>query len=751
MPFAGPKGATMIDIDRICLRCMHPLDQPNGTCGYCGCNSAALVNEHDELPVRTLLRGNGYLIGRSLDRDDFGVTYIGYDLLRDRPVTVRELYPAGYAVRAEDKALSAGGDPAVFERARTKFREEFEALSQLQGEPSVTGVYDVFEENGTVYAVLRHVEGIRLHKLAAPQDGRFPSAAVLRWMRPVIEALGRIHDLGLLHCDISPDNFILPPGASTPVLTGFGYARQDFLEQTGSLGAGLKRGYAPIEQNDPLGTHGPQMDVYALCAVIYRLTTGQTPVPSTERITGTALVPPRKCGADLSRAEEQALLHGLEMYAPNRIDSMQSLLTELYGDSESAVAEPAQPAESGWTAPVNAAFPIPEAPSVDAEPGWPRSGSTQMPTGYTGAPDGDATRAVDGADMLASKSFGYTGGALQSVGDDDEGMDDVFSVHKPDKKKKRFQLGAGGKPKPLFWVCVAAGAVLLIAAALFIVVQTNVSKAYYAMRDADFVAADTCLDRSLIGNKLHPDAREYIDAGLLLSDGKYVEAAKAFKSLGDFENARDMQKLCLYNEGVRLFNAADYDGAIDVFTDLSGYRDADSLLSAVKTAKTKATYEDAVADYRNGDLDAAEKRFLDTEGYEQTAVYQALIKATRNVETPDDETAEILLDAIGFENAADLLMRNMDWGKYYLLGEFRDGSDKYVRFVKNDRGGHTCSYNLPNDDLYNSTFDVVDGEFIFIQAGTNKTRNIYRFEPIDRDSMNVYVYKDGKTYQLDRQ
>ena len=157
-----------------------------------------------------------------------------------------------------------------------------------------------------------------------------------------------MHEHGLIHRDISPDNLMLEHGVVR--LLDFGCARES-TRGTETLTIALKQGYAPVEQYQQKG-QGPWTDIYALCATIYFCLTGKAPPQALDRITADGLVPPSKLGVPIPPGQEDALLKGLRLSPGRRFRSMEEFHGALYSpqppsfpeDPEDADAEEDSPA-----------------------------------------------------------------------------------------------------------------------------------------------------------------------------------------------------------------------------------------------------------------------------------------------------------------------------------------------------------------------------------------------------------------------
>ncbi len=294
------------------------LTKPKGVCPRCGCDNAAVSNEAHQLECGSILAGT-YLIGKVLGQGGFGITYIGWDLNLDIKVAIKEYYPEGCVTRDAHTHISvltyAGAKEAYFQKGKERFVNEARALAKFPGDSGVVGVRTFFYENGTAYIVMDFVEGETLKSYAQRRGGRLPAAEVLSLFQPIFRSLARVHDSGLLHRDISPDNLMLKTDG-TLALLDFGAARQISAEGEHSNTINVKHGFAPEEQYRTRGEQGPWTDVYALCATIYRLTTGRTPPEALDRMAdGTLLTPPNQLGADFTPAQEAAIIHGFWLCA----------------------------------------------------------------------------------------------------------------------------------------------------------------------------------------------------------------------------------------------------------------------------------------------------------------------------------------------------------------------------------------------------------------------------------------------------
>lgn len=223
----------------------------------------------DALPAGTPL-ADRYVTGRVIGSGGFGITYLAYDTVNEKKVAIKEYYPKGSAVRGLDgftiEPISSAYAP-YFENGRERFGSEAEILSRLGGSTDVIKVYDTFEQNGTAYYAMEYIDGITIGEYTQ-KYGKISEGQALYAAAEIASAFEHIHRQNIIHRDLSPNNVMIGRDGSVK-LVDFGNARPFSYEGDNSMTVVLKPGYAPLEQYQHHGKHGPWTDIYSLGAVLY--------------------------------------------------------------------------------------------------------------------------------------------------------------------------------------------------------------------------------------------------------------------------------------------------------------------------------------------------------------------------------------------------------------------------------------------------------------------------------------------------
>ena len=185
------------------------------------------------MPADDILKGRYRLLHR-LAADPRTALWTARDEVLDRTVLVKLLH-----LDSTDLAV------------RERFRSETLAVARLS-HPGIVAVYDTLLEAGVTGLVLEHVEATPLSRFLH-EGGPISLSEALSIALQVADALAVAHDLGVRHCNLSPDSVWLC-GDGRVKITDFGTTWAD-------------RGTAAGDPPDPAWAQ-EQADIRALAAVL---------------------------------------------------------------------------------------------------------------------------------------------------------------------------------------------------------------------------------------------------------------------------------------------------------------------------------------------------------------------------------------------------------------------------------------------------------------------------------------------------
>lgn len=238
----------------------------------------------DDLKPGTQLLGGHYTIIGFLNSGGFGITYLAKDSV-DRTVVIKECFPNALCRRSTTLVRARSRKHHNDYRSFVdSFVAEAKSLARLV-HPNIVGVHQVFEDNDTAYMAIDFIDGKDLHDILNSTDQAFTPDQVVAMLKKMLSAVEFIHQAGILHRDISPDN-ILVDKSGNPILIDFGAASEQVVRATRVLTGRrvIKEGYSPQEFYLTGAEQSPASDLYSLGATFHHVISGKSPPESQRRL-----------------------------------------------------------------------------------------------------------------------------------------------------------------------------------------------------------------------------------------------------------------------------------------------------------------------------------------------------------------------------------------------------------------------------------------------------------------------------------
>lgn len=311
---------------KLCMGCMNELDE-NGVCQYCSYTDD-IPHLQSYLAPRTVL-DDRYIVGKMLSYNGEGASYICYDMVRKSKAVVREYMPDTLCDRdrSNQRLIPNPDCLAKYKTYMSEFTDMNKVLSRMRNLSHISTPLDIFVENNTTYVILEYVEGVSLKKFLQTNTGYLTWNRVKKLFMPLFTTLSIIHNSGIIHRGISPENIIVTTDGELK-LTGFSIS--SIRTSNTGLSPEFYSGYTAPEQYTSLAYQGTWTDVYAVAAVLYRILTGCMPLDANTRLTNDTLVPASRINPGIPNYVSNVLSHAMAVEGERRIQTINDFVTQLF-------------------------------------------------------------------------------------------------------------------------------------------------------------------------------------------------------------------------------------------------------------------------------------------------------------------------------------------------------------------------------------------------------------------------------------
>lgn len=313
-----------MDVNTVCPGCLEKTGVGD-ICPRCGFDR----NSHRDskyLPYGYILSGR-YLLGRVLEENGDGITYLALDTADSTKIRVREFFPDGLCSRnSENGLVIRNGDEFRFRDALENFKSLWKKLAHLRGISAIVPVFDIIECNNSVYAVCEYYDDITLRDYLMDNGGFLTWEQAKPLLMPVLSCIKSLHVSGIIHYGISPYTILM---GSDGKLRLWGFSIKEIRLFNNTYENEIYEGYAPIEAYNPSFECSERSDVYSFGAVLYRTLVGITPIDSKIRYTNDQLVVPAAIAEKMQPCVINALVNSLQVLPEDRTVSVDRMRDEL--------------------------------------------------------------------------------------------------------------------------------------------------------------------------------------------------------------------------------------------------------------------------------------------------------------------------------------------------------------------------------------------------------------------------------------
>lgn len=319
-----------------CYGCMEP---SNGepVCPRCGYSVYAPHPANYLAPGSEL--NDRYIVGKMLTHNGESAVYIGYDDTNDKKVFIREYFPDTLCKRVKDSSVVSVNQNMIaqYKTFMSEFVELNKTLAKLRNVNHINPATDMFGDNNTGYVVFGYIEKTSLEEYLEENSDPLRWADVRKNFPPLFTTLSLIHNAGLIHRGICPENISISENNEI-YLDNFCVADERTAET--ELNSEIYDGYAAPEQYSSGKWQGTWTDVYGICALLYRILTGTVPISAPEREIYDELKAPHEINPDIPERVSEAIMNGMALDKDKRTQTVTELVTKLFDEPEKSRTDP---------------------------------------------------------------------------------------------------------------------------------------------------------------------------------------------------------------------------------------------------------------------------------------------------------------------------------------------------------------------------------------------------------------------------
>ena len=657
-------------------------------------------------------------------------------------------------------------------------QEEADAATAQTTSPWVWPVVGVCMVLALVAGVLLILRSRRLtlsRLLSRRLQGYSPEEAMSR-LSPVFHALSQLHARGEAYGHIYPANLIMDKHG----MLHLGGRRRKYALNDNT------RPYTPMEQYDAQTIAGTYSDIYALGAVLFAMLTCTPPPDVMSRLQHDSLEERLKGVQGLSGQIRDTLLKAMSLKKEERLHDMERFLRAT--ESQPQIVTCLQPndqqqtADSAYVASEQASqtqtLPVSDLPlelpqyaknahwyDVPGAPGYSKSPLEKKKRLKILALSCGGALLLTMIVLLVINEAGYQravtcceamdfAGASEAVGSSFLFYRDTATLTDYVSAGRYLQVGRFQEARDKF---LALGD---YRNAKDMALECDYQRACAMLKNREFHIAKPLFQT--LGT--YSDAKmmvmecDYQRAKDYLQNGSYAQARALFQQLSTYRDSDKMVMEVDYQHAVSIYDtfvksdsyAKQYqpiEAALDIFRLLGGYSNSAQMLEQVKNeiyTEGQRIYQANLNDL--GYIYNFKYYFSMIEDYHDSILY---LEIYNTMSTSDEymEQYHSLMRLWDFIPARQLILSDA-YISYYLVGTWR-GEGRNIKIWEKSDGSLPGTSDIPGANK--NGFYKISNLVFYLGSDERGWEKVFTIDVVDKDTIEIYAYKNGKTYTLSRQ
>ncbi|CAA7054317.1 unnamed protein product [Microthlaspi erraticum] len=204
-----------------------------------------------------------YILGEKLGKGQFGITH------KCEEKSTGKTYACKSILKKELKS----------QEDENSIKREIRIMKHLAGQPNIVEFKCAYEDEDSIHLVMEYCGGGELYdKIEAlfKDQSSYSEKDAVGIIRPIVNVVKVCHFMGVMHCDLKPENFLLSSNDESAMLKAIDFGCSVFIEEGEVLRETVGSAYY-VAPEVLMNSYGKEADIWSAGIILYILLSGKPP------------------------------------------------------------------------------------------------------------------------------------------------------------------------------------------------------------------------------------------------------------------------------------------------------------------------------------------------------------------------------------------------------------------------------------------------------------------------------------------